>query len=374
MRAEYARTTFRHTRFLLDGVKDGFLINPTVVDARTGITTQLLSEEGFTVDLALNPNAEEEASYGETDFERKFFAEAANMLFCKTLLENALRDPISGEIGKSIVFAVSQNHAAKLVQILNQMADRIFPGRYHSDFAVQVTSLVDDAQQMAVNFANNNLLGNGSFVPAYKTSKARVCVTVGMMTTGYDCPDILNLALKRPIFSPTDFIQMKGRGTRGHNFTDEVRDDTLRSQYGPQEKTAYKLFDFFATCEYFEGGGSTTTRSFRCLCLPEALASPSRVRSQSQAPLCLTAHTSTPAMTFSPRCKCRPLARRGCALTASSSFALKTLCARTPSSPPRSTRASGSRPRTTSAARSWTSPRSSSPWKSYGVPPPPTAA
>ncbi len=226
---EQSEPTFRYT--LLDGVKDGFLINPTVVDARTGITTQLLSEEGFTVDPALTPNAEEEASYGETDFERKFFAEATNMLFCKTFLENALRDPISGEIGKSIVFAVSQNHAAKLAQILNQMADRMFPGRYHSDFAVQVTSLVDGAQQMTLNFANNNLLGSGNFLPAYKTSKARVCVTVGMMTTGYDCPDILNLALMRPIFSPTDFIQMKGRGTRGHNFTDEVRDDTLRSQY-----------------------------------------------------------------------------------------------------------------------------------------------
>ena len=247
---EQSEPTFRYT--LLDGVREGFLINPTVVDARTGITTQLLSEEGFTVDPALNPTAEEEANYGESDFERKFFADATNALFCKTFLENALRDPITGEVGKSIVFAVSQNHASKLAQILNQMADRMFPGRYHSDFAVQVTSLVDSAQQMAVNFANNNLLGNGNFLPAYKTSKARICVTVGMMTTGYDCPDILNLALMRPIFSPTDFIQMKGRGTRGHNFTDEVRDDTLRSQYGPQQKSAYKLFDFFATCEYFE--------------------------------------------------------------------------------------------------------------------------
>jgi type I restriction enzyme R subunit len=247
---EQSEPTFRYT--LLDGVREGFLINPTVVDARTGITTQLLSEEGFTVDPALNPTAEEEASYGETDFERSFFSDATNALFCKTFLENTLRDPISGEVGKSIVFAVSQNHAAKLVQILNQMADIMFPGKYHSDFAVQVTSLVPDSQQMAINFANNNLLGNGNFIPAYKTSKARVCVTVGMMTTGYDCPDILNLALMRPIFSPTDFIQMKGRGTRGHNFTDEVRDDALRSQYGPQQKTAYKLFDFFATCEYFE--------------------------------------------------------------------------------------------------------------------------
>ena len=38
----------------------------------------------------------------------------------------------------------------------------------------------------------------------YKTSKTRVCVTVGMMTTGYDCKDLLNICMFRPIFSPTE--------------------------------------------------------------------------------------------------------------------------------------------------------------------------
>ena len=52
-----------------------------------------------------------------------------------------------------------------------------------------------------------------------------MCVTVGMMTTGYDCTDILNLGLFRPIFSPTDFIQIKGRGTRRHNFLDQIFDE-----------------------------------------------------------------------------------------------------------------------------------------------------
>ncbi len=126
------------------------------------------------------------------------FPTLPTQLFCKTFLENTLRDPISGEIGKSIVFAVSQNHAAKMAQILNQMADNMFPGKYQSDFAVQVTSLIPDAQQITINFTNNNLLGIGNFLPAYKTSKARVCVTVGMMTTGYDCPDILNLGSDAP--------------------------------------------------------------------------------------------------------------------------------------------------------------------------------
>ena len=188
----------------------------------------------------------------QTEFEKRFFSKATNQLFCKVFLENALRDPISGEIGKSIIFAVSQHHAAKLAQILNVMADKMFPGKYQSDFAVQVTSQVDGAQQHTINFTNNNLLGSANFIPTYKTSKARVCVTVGMMTTGYDCPDILNLGLFRPIFSPTDFIQIKGRGTRKHDFRELLFDETLKESVNAPTKTAFKLFDFFANCEYFE--------------------------------------------------------------------------------------------------------------------------
>jgi type I restriction enzyme R subunit len=150
------------------------------------------------------------------------------------------------------VFAVSQAHAAKLTQIINGLADKMFPGRYQSDFAVQVTSLIPDAQQFTINFTNNNLLGSANGLPAYKTSKARVCVTVGMMTTGYDCPDLLNLALMRPVFSPSEFVQIKGRGTRKHDFRDQLQDESLKAQVAQPHKTAYKLFDFFATCEFFE--------------------------------------------------------------------------------------------------------------------------
>ena len=241
---ENSMPTFRYS--LLDGVKEGYLINPTVVDARTEITTELLSEEGFVVNYTDDNGDDQEDAYKQSEFEKRFFSEATNLLFCKTFLENALRDPVSGEIGKSIVFAVSQHHAAKLAQILNEMADRMFPGKYQSDFAVQVTSQVTGAQQMTINFTNNNLLGSANFNPAYKTSKARVCVTVGMMTTGYDCPDILNLGLFRPIFSPTDFIQIKGRGTRKHDFRERLFDESLKADIAHPHKTAFKLFDFFA--------------------------------------------------------------------------------------------------------------------------------
>jgi type I restriction enzyme R subunit len=247
---ESGQPTFRYS--LLDGVKEGYLINPTVVDARTEITTTLLSEEGFVVSFTDDAGDDQQQAFKQREFEKRFFSDATNQLLCKTFLENALRDPVSGEIGKSIIFAVSQSHAAKLAQILNQMADRMFPGKYQSDFAVQVTSQVPEAQQFTINFSNNNLLGSGNFIPVYKTSKARVCVTVGMMTTGYDCTDILNLGLFRPIFSPTDFIQIKGRGTRKHDFREVLFDDALKEGVREPIKTAFKLFDFFANCEYFE--------------------------------------------------------------------------------------------------------------------------
>ena len=242
--------TYRYS--LIDGVKEGFLVNPIVLDARTDVTTQLLSDKGYIATLTNDGEEDEESSFKQKQFEKKFFSEATNKVFCKTFLKNALRDPVSKEIGKSIVFSVSQNHAAKLTQILNEMADVMFPGKYNSDFAVQVTSQVQDSQNFTINFTNNKLCGYANFLPAYRTSKARVCVTVGMMTTGYDCPDLLNLCLMRPIFSPTDFIQIKGRGTRKHSFLEELFDEDMKSMVGEPEKSSFKLFDFFASCEYFE--------------------------------------------------------------------------------------------------------------------------
>jgi type I restriction enzyme, R subunit len=238
--------TFRYS--LLDGVKDQFLINPTVVDARTDITAELLSEKGYAVMVEKEEGGEEEELFYQRDFERKFFSEKTNQVFCQTFLENAFKDPVSGEIGKSIIFCVSQKHASKITQMLNKMASQLWPEKYNSDFAVQITSNIADSQQFTINFANNNLSGHTRFLDSYKSSKTRICVTVGMMTTGYDCQDILNLALMRPVFSPTDFIQIKGRGTRKHTFeyTDEYGDKHRH------DKVSFKFFDFFANCKYFE--------------------------------------------------------------------------------------------------------------------------
>jgi type I restriction enzyme R subunit len=241
--------TYRYS--LLDGVKDGFLINPKVIDARTEITTQLLSDEGYSVALT-SEEGEETETFVSRDFEKKLFSEKTNRVFCKTFLENALHDPITKELGKTIVFAVSQNHARKITEILNEFAEQLYPNKYNSDFAVQVTSQVGEAQQMTINFTNNNLNGKTTWLEGYKSSKTRICVTVGMMTTGYDCPDLLNLCMMRPIFSPADFVQIKGRGTRKNTFDFKHKNELGEEEIIQHEKEFFKLFDFFANCEYFE--------------------------------------------------------------------------------------------------------------------------
>ena len=234
--------TFSYT--LLNGVKDGYLINPTIVDARSEVTTQLLSDKGLIINVEDEENATiKEVVFDSRSYEKSFFSESTNKVFCETFLRNALRDPVSGEIGKGILFCVSIDHARKITEILNEIIERMFPGKYNSDFAVQITSNVENAQQMTINFANNNLNGKTDWLEGYESSKTRIAVTVAMMTTGYDCSDILNLGFLRPVFSPSDFIQMKGRGTRTYSFKYE--------NYSIP-KTTFKIFDFFAVCEYFE--------------------------------------------------------------------------------------------------------------------------
>lgn len=245
------KPTFRYT--LLNAVQhtpDPYLCNPITLDARTDITTQMLSDEGYAVTLTPDEDGQEtEVAFGKRDYERKFFSDETNLSFIRCFLDNAKRDPITGEVGKTIMFAVSRKHATKLVTLLNEEATRRWPKEYAagSTFALQVTSDQIGAQQMTTEFAENHLKGWSKWreneFRDYRTSRTRVCVTVGMMTTGYDCQDLLNVALTRPIFSPTDFIQIKGRGTRLFTFEHGERN---------VKKDGFALFDFFANCEYFE--------------------------------------------------------------------------------------------------------------------------
>ncbi len=250
---ESGEPTYRYD--LISGVKDGFLINPVVIDSRTKITTQLLSDEGLAIHDTNEIGESVNEVFTKKEYEKKYFNPETNIAMCKAFIDHGDYDPVAKRLGvelfgKSIVFCVSQKHATRVTNILNKLAFEKWPKYYsESDFAMQVTSQIPNAQKMTVDFSERNSLGGkAKQLEGYDSCKTRVAVTVGMMTTGYDCQDLLNIALMRPVFSPTDFVQIKGRGTRKWTF--EYND--YQNEPLTESKDKFKFFDFFATCEYFD--------------------------------------------------------------------------------------------------------------------------
>jgi type I restriction enzyme R subunit len=173
---EPGNPTFRYD--IIDAVKDPegpFLCTPKIVDIRSDITTQALEDTGWTVTMN-----EQEESYKVQDLERKIFTPARNRVMCEAFLENAQKTP-DGKLGKSIIFAVNQKHATELTKILNGL---------HPESAVTITSRIKDASGIAKDFRDGK-------------RKEPIAVSVDMLSTGYNCRDLLNVVLMRPVFSPT---------------------------------------------------------------------------------------------------------------------------------------------------------------------------
>lgn len=213
---EPGEPTFRYD--IIDAVKDPegpFLCTPKIVDVRTDITTKSLEEAGWTVTVD-----EKEENYKIQDLERKIFTPHRNRVMCDVFLRESQKAP-DGNVGKSIIFAVNQSHATTLTKILND----IKPG-----IALTITSRISDSSSLAKEFRDG------------KRSE-RIAVSVDMLSTGYNCRDLLNVVLMRPVFSPTEYIQIKGRGTRRYTFV------IGNTEY---EKKWFFLLDFCGVAEYFE--------------------------------------------------------------------------------------------------------------------------
>ena len=239
--------TYRYS--LADGVRDGFLVNPVLYDLRTEITTQLLSDEGLEIefnDSDEDPEKQTKKVFRMENLEKTIVDENTNKAMCEALFKHLKKDPVTEEIGKTIIFCVSQDHARKITQYMNEYVETYYPDQYSSDFAVQITSRIPNNSKMSENFKHNNLNGKSKWIKDYDTSKTRIVTTVSMMSTGFDCTDLLNVVLMKPIFSPASFIQHKGRGTRIEKFKYPLKENKFI------EKDTFHLIDFFGVCEYFE--------------------------------------------------------------------------------------------------------------------------
>ena len=98
------------------------------------------------------------------DYRKKYINKETDKEFVKTFFKEAKKDPITGEIGKTIFFCVSQAHCRDITKLLNEYADELYPGKYNSNFAEQVSSEIGKySQSMSSNFANNILNGRSDF-------------------------------------------------------------------------------------------------------------------------------------------------------------------------------------------------------------------
>ena len=102
----------------------------------------------------------------------------------------------SGQIpGKSIVFAITHDHAMRLEEVFNEM----YP-QYKGLMARVIDSKIERAADMIDKFKKDDL--------------PRIAISVDMLDTGIDVPEVVNLAFMKPVNSQIKFWQMIGRGTR----------------------------------------------------------------------------------------------------------------------------------------------------------------
>lgn len=192
-----------------EAFKEGFLVPYRFA---TGIT--LLVSEGAAID---------EQHYDPAEFERKWTNEASNRLMMEEFDRlawqsyQALAPGQQHGPGKSVVFAITKHHAARLAQVLNELHPE-HKGRY----AEVITSDVANANDSIRRFKQESL--------------PMVAVSVGMLDTGFDCREVLHLVMCRRVRSPILYQQMRGRGTR------------TAPHIGKQK---FVIYDFFRNHEHF---------------------------------------------------------------------------------------------------------------------------
>jgi type I restriction enzyme R subunit len=192
-----------------EAFKEGFLVPYKFA---TGITTVV--SEGANVD---------EEHYDPAEFERKWTNEASNRLMMEEfdrLAWQNYKELAPGQKvgpGKTVVFAITKHHAARLAQYLNELHPE-HKGRY----AEVITSDVANADDLIRRFKQEDL--------------PMVAVSVGMLDTGFDCREVLHLVMCRRVRSPILYQQMRGRGTR-------------TAPHIGKEK--FVIYDFFRNHEYF---------------------------------------------------------------------------------------------------------------------------
>jgi type I restriction enzyme R subunit len=139
------------------------------------------------------------------------------------LMENGLKVQSSERIGKTIIFAYRHTHAELIVERFNAL----YP-EYGAGFCVLIDNQVTYAQDLIDKFEKRD-------------AEPQIAVSVDMLDTGIDVPDVLNLVFFKPVKSRIKFMQMIGRGTR-----------LSQGVFGDEDKKEFYIFDWCCNFDYFE--------------------------------------------------------------------------------------------------------------------------
>jgi type I restriction enzyme R subunit len=169
-----------YTYSLKQAIEDGYLVPYLLEERLTNI-----DEQGYT-----GPDGRR---YTTVNFERDIRLPDRTRLIATDLWAQLCQHGLQND--KTIVFCVDDTHAAFFAQELRRLSG-------DDQYAARITRSERNSYQLERNFAE---IGR---------NKPRVAVTVDLLTTGFDAPDVKNIVFARPIKSAILYKQMKGRGTR----------------------------------------------------------------------------------------------------------------------------------------------------------------
>ena len=224
---------------LEDAVADGYLVNYTgykrgSLILKDGIKYNSLSDEEKKqmetvweyeqTKKALDPKADYHRDITSDEIFSYIFNEDTIDAVLQDLMENGLKVQSGERIGKSIIFAYNHRHAELIVKRFNTL----YP-EYGPDFCALIDNYVTYSQDLIDKFE-------------IRDADPQIAVSVDMLDTGIDVPDILNLVFFKIIKSKIKFMQMIGRGTR---LSEDI--------FGPgKDKEKFLIFDWCRNFEYFE--------------------------------------------------------------------------------------------------------------------------
>lgn len=221
-----------------EAVSDGFLVPYNALKRGTmilkeGISYDKLSrEEKEQMEAVWTYEKARKALDEDTDYHRDIESNEINSYIynedtirkvLQDLMETGLRVQSGERIGKTIIFAQKHRHAELVVKCFGEL----YP-EYGSEFCVLIDNQVNYAQTLIDAFEVRDKL-------------PQIAVSVDMMDTGIDVPDVLNLVFFKRVRSKIKFMQMIGRGTR-----------LCEHIYGMGEhKKNFQIFDWCNNFEYF---------------------------------------------------------------------------------------------------------------------------